>query len=658
MWTKTTKRRGAAVFLIGMSFWLLIVYRLFYFQVLKGEEYKKIALEQHQLHIKLETKRGLIYDRNGELLTLNLPVESFFAIPESVKNINLVARTSFGFSRPAFRKLVHSLKTDSNFVWLKRKVEKKESERIKSRLVKEKVGGVWVLNETKRYYLNGEVGKDVLGFTDIDNKGLAGVELQYDQELSGKEGEAIFQRDGHKNSYQLTEYPIQKPESGKNMVLTIDIELQSIVEEELEKGISLTQADGGGAVFMDPKSGEILAMAYHGQDDELPVKNRIISDNFEPGSTFKIVTSASALEEKILTPQDPIFAENGKFKIGKNIIHDVKSYGWLTFRESVIFSSNIALAKIARKVGKEKIYKYARNFGLGTKTGIDLPGESKGSVSSPEKWSDFALSTIGFGQGISLTALQLVCAYGAVANGGILMKPFVVKAIMDEEGDTIKVFHPTPVRRVISSKTATTLVEFLKGVVSYGSGQKAKIEGFTIGGKTGTAQKAKLGERGYEDNKYMASFVGFFPADDPKIVGLIFLDNPKTGHLGGQTAAPVFKNTTLRILALAGEPFLEGEKENLSQLTAYETPSQDLSKEFSTPSQEESSFDLKPESFPSETLSVPNVMGMTAREAFRVLSAQNFEVRLMGSGLVTKQTLENCPSSDEKRICLIECSPK
>jgi cell division protein FtsI (penicillin-binding protein 3) len=309
-------------------------------------------------------------------------------------------------------------------------------------------------------------------------------------------------------------------------------------------------------------------------------------------------------------------------------------------------------------VGKEKIYKYARNFGLGTKTGIDLPGESKGSVSSPEKWSDFALSTIGFGQGISLTALQLVCAYGAVANGGILMKPFVVKAIMDEEGDTIKVFHPTPVRRVISSKTATTLVEFLKGVVSYGSGQKAKIEGFTIGGKTGTAQKAKLGERGYEDNKYMASFVGFFPADDPKIVGLIFLDNPKTGHLGGQTAAPVFKNTTLRILALAGEPFLEGEKENLSQLTAYETPSQDLSKEFSTPSQEESSFDLKPESFPSETLSVPNVMGMTAREAFRVLSAQNFEVRLMGSGLVTKQTLENCPSSDEKRICLIECSPK
>jgi len=695
MWTKTTKRRGAAVFLIGMSFWLLIVYRLFYFQVLKGEEYKKIALEQHQLHIKLETKRGLIYDRNGELLTLNLPVESFFAIPESVKNINLVASTSFGFSRPAFRKLVHSLKTDSNFVWLKRKVEKKESERIKSRLVEEKVGGVWVLNETKRYYLNGEVGKDVLGFTDIDNKGLAGVELQYDQELSGKEGEAIFQRDGHKNSYQLTEYPIQKPESGKNMVLTIDIELQSIVEEELEKGISLTQADGGGAVFMDPKSGEILAMAYHGQDDELPVKNRIISDNFEPGSTFKIVTSASALEEKILTPQDPIFAENGKFKIGKNIIHDVKSYGWLTFRESVIFSSNIALAKIARKVGKEKIYKYARNFGLGTKTGIDLPGESKGSVSSPEKWSDFALSTIGFGQGISLTALQLVCAYGAVANGGILMKPFVVKAIMDEEGDTIKVFHPTPVRRVISSKTATTLVEFLKGVVSYGSGQKAKIEGFTIGGKTGTAQKAKLGERGYEDNKYMASFVGFFPADDPKIVGLIFLDNPKTVHLGGQTAAPIFKNTTVRILALTGEPFREGKEEDSSMLASYEESSNGSSRNSSlnsekssgkeklecsplgepyenplyckrsqvklkldTPALEESSFVLKSESSTSETLSVPNVLGMTAREAFRVLSAQNFEVRLMGSGLVTKQTLENCPSSDEKRICLIECSPK
>jgi cell division protein FtsI (penicillin-binding protein 3) len=694
-WSRTIKRRGAAVFLIGVSFWLLIVSRLFYFQILKAEEYKKIASIQHQLHFKLEAKRGLIYDRNGELLTLNLPVESFFAIPESVKNINLVASIPFGSSGPAYRKLAHSLKTDSNFVWLKRKVEKKESQRIKSLLDEKNLKGVWVLNETKRYYLNGDVGKDVLGFTNIDNKGSAGVEFQYNQELSGKDGEAIFQRDGHKNSYQLTEYPIQKPESGKNMGLTIDIELQSIIEEELEKGISLTRADGGSAVFVDPKTGEILAMTYCDTDDDLSLKNRVINDNFEPGSTFKIVTAASALEERILTPEDKIYAEKGEFRFGKRTIHDVKSYEWLTFRESVIFSSNIALAKIASKVGKEKIYKYARDFGFGTKTGIDLPGESKGFVSPPEKWSDFTLCTIGFGQGISLTALQLVCAYAAVANGGVLMKPFVVKAVMDEKGDTLQVFHPTPVRRVISPETASTLVEFLKGVVSYGSGQKAKIDSFDIAGKTGTAQKAKPGGKGYEDNKYMASFVGFFPADDPKMVGLITLDNPKTVHLGGQTAAPIFKNTTVRILALTGEPFREGREENSSMLASYEESSNGSSRNSSlnsekssgkeklecsplgepyenplyckssqvklkldTPALEESSFVLKSEPSLSETLSVPNVLGMTAREALRVLSAQNLQVKLLGSGLVTKQTLEPGTSSDEKQICVIECSPK
>ena len=687
-WTKTTKRRGAIIFLMGMLFWLLILSRLFYFQVLRGDEYKTIALKQHQLHIKLEANRGLIYDRNGKLLTVNLPVESFFAIPESVKNINLVARTFAGSSNSTFRRLKHHLKTNSNFVWLKRKVEKKESQKIKSRLDEAKLGGVWVLNETKRYYLNAEVAKDVLGFTDIDNKGLAGVEFRYDQQLSGEDGEAVFQRDGRKNSYQISEYPIQKPESGKSIGLTIDIELQSIIEEELKKGIRLTRADGGGAVFMDPQSGEILAMAYCEEGGKLPVKNRTISDNFEPGSTFKIVTAASALEERILTPEDSIYAEKGKFKIGKRIIHDIKPYEWLTFKESVIFSSNIALAKIANMVGKKKIYKYARDFGMGTRTGIDLPGESNGFISSPDGWPDFVLSTIAFGQGISLTALQLVCAYATIANDGVLMKPFVVKSVMDENGDTLKVFRPTKVRQVISSETASILVDFLKGVVSYGTGQKAKMEGLAIGGKTGTAQRAKPGGGGYEDNKYVASFVGFFPADDPKMVGLITLDNPKTEHLGGQTAAPVFKNTTLRILALTGEPFLEGRKSDFLNLTVYETsskgsdescPSTSLplglslrvedstvslpnrvlrSKEISALSGEESGFDLKSKSSTSENVVVPNVLGMTAREAVKVFFAQKLRVKLEGSGLVTKQFPKPYTLLNKKHICLIECSPR
>ncbi len=657
-WAKTTKRRGAFLFLMAVCFWFLVLSRLFYFQVLKGEEYKKIALKQHQLHIKLEAKRGLIYDRNGEPLTVNLPVESFFAIPESVKNVNLVARSFAGSSRLAFKNLRYRLKTDHNFVWLKRKVEKKESQRLRSRLGDEKLRGVWILNETKRYYLNGKLAQDVLGFTDVDNKGLAGVEFQYDRELSGKDGEAIFQRDGHKNSYHIAEYPIQSPESGKSLGLTIDIELQSIIEEELKKGIRLTRADGGSAVLMDPKSGEILAMAYCGDKNELPVKNRTISDNFEPGSTFKIVTAASALEEKILAPDDSIYAEKGKFKVGKRIIHDIKAYEWLTFKESVIFSSNIALAKIANMVGKEKLYRYARDFGIGTKTGIDLPGESKGFISSPDRWPDFVLSTVAFGQGISLTALQLASAYAAIANHGVLMKPFVVKAILDENDDTLKVFQPTQVRRVISSETASTLVDFLKGVVSYGTGQKAKMEGLAIGGKTGTAQKAKPGGGGYEEDKYIASFVGFFPADDPKMVGLITLDHPKTEHLGGQTAAPVFKNTTLRILASASEPWLKGRENALSKPAVYEMSERGSSRQVSASVQEESDIELKSKSCASDKAVVPNVLGMTARQAVRALLAQKLQVRMRGSGLVTKQTPRPHTLWDRNKTCLIECSPR
>ncbi len=664
-WTKTTKRRGAFIFLMGMLFWLLILSRFFYFQVLKGDEYKNAASKQHQLHIKLEASRGLLYDRNGRLLTVNLPVESFFAIPESVKNVKSVARAFAGSSNAAFRSLKNRLKADNNFVWLKRKVEKKESEKTKSKLGQGKLEGVWVLNETKRYYLQGKLAEDVLGFTDIDNKGLAGVELQYDKDLSGKNGKAVFQRDGHKNSYHITEYPIQQPETGKSIGLTIDIELQSIIEEELKEGIRLTQADGGSAVFMDPESGEILAMVYCTENCELPVKNRTISDNFEPGSTFKIITAAAALEEKILMPEDSIYAEEGRFKIGRRIIHDVKPYKWLTFRESVIFSSNIALAKIANLVGKETLYKYARDFGMGTKTGIDLPGESKGFISPPEGWPDFVLSTIAFGQGISLTALQLVCAYAAIANDGVLMKPFVVKTILDECGDTLKAFHPTRVRRVISSETAFTLVDFLKGVVSLGSGQKAKMEGLVIGGKTGTAQKAKQNGRGYEDGKYIASFVGFFPADDPKMVGLITLDNPKTQHLGGLTAAPVFKNTTQRILALTGEPFLGRAEDNSSQLAVCVTSKQGLnqlrvsrSKEMLISPQGEANSDLKSESSASKSAVVPNVLGMTAREAVKAFFAQKLRVRLSGSGLVTKQVPKPYTLLDERQTCLIECSPR
>jgi len=651
-WIKLSRRRSGLVFVLGIFVWLLIFSRLFFIQVLKGTEYKKIALRQHQRHIKLEAKRGIIYDRNGKALVINLPVESFFAIPESVKSPNQVAK-AFSSSNSNYKQIKEDLRTRKHFVWLKRKVEKRESHTIKQR----KLEGVWAKNETKRFHLYGDLAEEILGFTDVDNRGLAGVEYQYDQYLAGKDGKAIFQRDGHRNSYRIAEYPLQEPKDGKNLVLTIDIELQSIVEEELKKGIELTRADGGSAIFMKPQTGEILAMAYCGKDDGLPVRNRTISDNFEPGSTFKIITAAAALEEKILSPQDSIFAEKGEFRIGKRTVHDIKSYEWLSFKESVIYSSNIALSKIAMMLGKDKLYRYICDFGIGKKTGIDLPGEANGFISSPQRWRDFVLSCVGFGQGISLTAIQLVHAYSAIANDGILMKPFVVKAILDENGDTLKSRSPTPVRQVVSEETAHLLVDFMKGVVCFGTGQRAKMEGMTIVGKTGTAQKAKPGGGGYEKDNFIASFIGFFPAEDPHMVGLITLDSPREEHLGGLTAAPVFKNAAKRIISLTGESLLTGIANNMLSTATKEMQSGFTEEKLCQPNRQ--TFDLFSVSDPTlkETVLIPDVRGMTARDAIRIFAYQDLRFKLKGSGIVVKQIPEPNSRVNIDELCIIECQP-
>jgi cell division protein FtsI (penicillin-binding protein 3) len=649
-WSQLPRRRSASVFALGCLVWVLVFSRLFFIQVLKGTEYKEVSSAQHQRHIKLEAKRGEIRDRKGRNLVINLPVESFFAIPESVRSVEAVAKT-FSWSDSSYGRLKTELRTKENFVWLRRRVEKEESRRFKDYNLQ----GVWSMGDTKRYCLYGDLAREVLGFTNVDNRGLAGVELQYDNPLRGEDGETVLQRDGHRNSYQIAEYPLRQPRDGKSLVLTIDIDLQSIVEQELKAGILTTQADGGSAVFMDPKTGEILAMAYCGKSDGLPLKNRTLSDNFEPGSTFKIITAAAALEEGILAPEDSIFAERGEFRIGSKTIHDVKPLGLLSFKESVVYSSNIGLAKIALRVGKDKLYQYARDFGIGERTGIDLPGEGTGFIPAPRRWPDLVLACMGFGQGVSLTALQLACAYSAVANDGVLMKPFVVKAVLDAQGNVVHSTNPTPVRQVVSPKTAHILIDFLKGVVSSGSGQRAKMEGLDVCGKTGTAQKAKPNGGGYEQGSYMASFIGFFPAEDPRLVGLITLDNPRTEHLGGLTAAPVFKNAAKRIVSLSGESILAGAVNQVSFSSLPQEASEFTRQEpGELPMEGRDLFAAADTNAQGQTL-LPDLRGMTIREAVRILRAHDLRWRLKGSGLVINQIPEpNTPIKTDEE-CLLEC---
>lgn len=635
---RKSETRVLIVFFLGCFFWVLVVGRLFYLQVLKGNEFKEIAKKQHQICLKLESKRGAIYDRNYELLAFNLPTRSFFAVPEEIKDPDQVARKLAPLVQVSPQELKRRLKEKKKFVWLKRKVEEAESQKILSG----NLPGIHFREETKRYYTHYPLGQDVLGVTDIDNRGLSGVEYYYNDFLSGKDGKAVFLRDALGNSFPVKEYPVTQPEPGHSLVLTLDSKLQSIVEEELKRAVQATAGEGGSAVFMNPKTGEILAMAHSSSEGgSFSIKNRVISDNFEPGSTFKIVTAAAALEQKVKRPEDKIWAEEGEFKVMGRIIHDIEKHQWLTFRECIIHSSNIGVAKIAMEVGKEEIYKYARNFGFGSKTGIDLPAEAKGFIPKPDGLSDYTLSIFAIGQGVSLTALQLLNAYSAVANEGTLMRPFLVKAILNEEGKVIKKFKPRKLRQAIRPATAQILIDFLKAVVDSGTANTVQLQGLSIAGKTGTAQIPKLDGGGYEEGQYLASFVGFFPAENPEMVGLLILENPKGRFHGSQTAGPAFRNITAKILSLQSRPFLT---------------SKVSSKKAGSFSKERSYAAISPEG--EADLLVPDVLGMTAREAASFFSAKNIPFKIKGSGVVKSLIPEPERRLTPGQFLIVQCEPR
>jgi len=671
------KRRSIILFLLTILFTLVIFLRLFYLQVLKGEQIQRIATRQQEVCLKLEAKRGVIYDRNLKLLAFNLPVESFFGVPYSISSKNQVAKRFSRLTHKSYANIESSLKQEGRkFVWLKRKCEKDEAEKIKNWHLK----GVYVQEETKRSYPYFPLARDLTGFVDIDNKGLAGIEYQYNQLLKGEEGEGIFQKDGWGNSYQIKKYTLVYPQSGKSLMLTIDLDLQAKLEEELKNSIKITNSQAGSGVFLNPNTGEIMAMAYISKENsegiysDLRVKNKVLSDIFEPGSTFKIVTAAAALEKGIKKPEDTIYAEMGRFKIGRKVLHDIKEYGWLTFKECVVFSSNIGMTKVAMEVGERNLLEYARRLGFGEKTGIDLPGEAKGILPSFEKsWSDISLATFAIGYGVSVTPLQLISAYAAIANGGLLLKPYVVKAVLDEEGRVMQEFHPTVIRRALKPKTAYFLTEFLKGVVSEGTGMEVQIEGVSIAGKTGTAQKTKIGERGYQKDKYIASFVGFFPAENPQIVGIVVLDSPKGLHYGSQTAAPAFKRVTQKIIPSPNVLLQSGdEKPDLSFAVAAQrklvdevesNKSSKLGIQFSASHIDEkgtigknSEVKLTESRKTDGTKEImPKVIGLTAREAIKLLSSYSVLFKIEGSGRVKKQIPLPGKKLTQGETCFLEC---
>ncbi len=478
--------------------------------------------------------------------------DSVYAAPKAVftKDKEKIVRALTKILNLDEASLKSKLARDKSFIWLARKISPEQSEAIKALNLK----GVGFIKESKRSYPNGYLASQLIGFAGMDNNGQEGLELLYDEYLKGTPGWALLLRDARSKKINLYE-KIARPKEGDSLILTIDEVIQYVAERELDKAYSNSRAKGASIVVMNPNTGEILAMANrptfdlnnHSKNSSESRRNRAVCDMFEPGSVFKIVTASAALAENKVREQDKFFCENGKYKIANHILHDHTSHGWLTFQEVIEQSSNIGTCKVAQVLGQEGVHRYVNLFGFGKRTGVDLPGEIPGQVKPLRLWSKTSIFAVPMGQEVGVTVIQLASAISVIANGGNLMKPYIVKEIRDSLGEPVKVFSPEVIRNVLSPESAARVKKILIGVTENGTGKMARIPDFTSAGKTGTAQKIEP-NGAYSHSKFVASFIGFAPAEDPQIAVVVIVDEPKGAYFGGVVSAPVFKNVSADVL--------------------------------------------------------------------------------------------------------------
>lgn len=550
MYIGNYRSKCEAVFVAFFIFLLLCIARLFYIQFFRSSYLASIARKQHNLFVELEPRRGAIYDSNRKPQAFNIPVDSLYASPNEIKDKEAVVRALAPILNVNPDYLKERLSRNKSFIWLARKIEPEQSSEIK----KLKIKGLGFLKESKRSYPNGYLASHVIGFAGTDNIGLEDTEAFYDRYLRGEAGWAIFLRDARQKRLDLWDSMVL-PKDGYDVLLTIDEVIQFIAERELDKAYQTYRAKGASIIVMDPYTGAILAMANrptydlneHGSASKDQIRNRAICDLFEPGSVFKIVTASAALEENKVNEEDKFFCENGEYRVANHILHDHQKHGWLTFREVIEQSSNIGTTKVAQILGPDIVYKYAKLFGFSVKSGIDLPGEISGSLKDPHFWSKTSIGAVPIGQEVGVTALQLANAISAIANGGILMKPYIVQEVRDRHGISVKRFFPAQSRRVISEETALRMKKILTGAVEEGTGKLAKPTSFTAAGKTGTAQKLEV-NGAYSHDEYVASFIGFAPAEVPKVAIVVTVDTPRPYYFGGVVAAPVFKNVATDVI--------------------------------------------------------------------------------------------------------------
>ncbi|OLC38033.1 MAG: hypothetical protein AUH81_04880 [Candidatus Rokubacteria bacterium 13_1_40CM_4_69_5] len=517
--------------------------RLGQLQILRHAELSAMAERQYSRTVVLHAQRGPIVDRQGATLAASSPAESLFAQPRSVGDPVRVAARLAPIVRMSPAELHAALVSPRPFVWLRRRLPPAVAERV--RALREP--GLGLVAEPLRLYPNRELAAHVLGFEGVDG-GLEGIERAWNDTLQGGPGKAVVGRDALGRDV-VTQQVLQPPAPGNGVMLTLDVNIQYVAEREIDAAYRRTGAKAAMAVVLEPRTGDVLAIAIRPTFNpntflDVPSRdvwrNRAITDPFEPGSTFKVILAAAALEEGVVRPSDRVFGENGAITIARTTIHDWKKYGWLTFAEVLQHSSNVGSIKVGLALGGARYHRYMSAFGFGAPTGVGLPGESRGLLRDPQRWSGLSLPTMSIGQEVSVTALQMVAAVGAIANGGTLMQPHLVRAVFDADGREARRFGPVAVRQVISAETVRTLTRLLVGVVDAGTGHNAAIPGYQVAGKTGTAQKLDPATGRYSRAPGVLSFVGFAPADEPRFVMLVMLDEPRNEQWGSEAAAPVF----------------------------------------------------------------------------------------------------------------------
>lgn len=550
------KRGGSAPLFVVSSLltvgFLLVSVRLVVLQAFQHAEWSKRAEREHEKNVSIEAERGTIYDRNGMVLAMNVEVPSIYAVPGEIRNSTAVSRKLGPILNLDPRSLAKKLDNEKSFVWLARKIDPAKAEEIR-RL---QLDGIGFVMESQRFYPKRALFGHLLGFAGLDNRGLEGLELKYDTTLRGEKGWLVLERDAHGKSIFPKDLNYIAPSRGKDLHLTVDEIVQHVSERELDRVVDQTHAKGGTIIVMDPWSGEILAMAVRPRFNPNTVRthqpsewrNRAITDAYEPGSTFKIVTAAAALEEKVVDPNEMIDCEEGSYRIFGTVLNDHDPVGIVPFRQVIAKSSNIGTAKVAQRLGEKRLSDYIRAFGFGERLGVDLLGETPGLVRATAQWSKRSLASISIGQEIGVTPLQVITAVSAIANGGWVMTPHLVRQVKEMnlqrvggEGRVIKESSPQVRRRAVSEGTAREMVRILEGVVSKsGTGGLAAIPGYAVAGKTGTAQKFDPATGRYSSHRFVSSFVGFAPAEDPAVAILVMIDEPEGEAWGGSVAAPVF----------------------------------------------------------------------------------------------------------------------